>query len=110
MTQLKKKYTGQTLLLANQLEEATGLESRITILGYLLRGGTPSATDRVLATHLGTRAADLVNIGKFGVMVSFQGGKAVSVPLEDVAEKKKPVPLDHPWIIGARHVGTVLGA
>jgi len=109
MTQLKKKYTGQTLLLANRLEEATSLESRITILGYLLRGGAPSATDRVLATHLGTRAADLVNEGKFGVMVASQHGEAVCVPLEDVAGKEKPVPLDHPWIVGARHVGTVLG-
>jgi len=109
MTQLKKKYTGQTLLLANRLEETTGLESRITILGYLLRGGAPSATDRVLATHLSTRAADLVNEGTFGVMVGSQGGSAVSVPLEEVVDKQKPVPLDHPWIVGARHVGTVFG-
>lgn len=109
MNQLKKKYTGQTLLLANQLEETTGIESRITILGYLLRGGTPSASDRVLATHLGTRAADLVAEGEFGVMVAYQNGQAVCVPLADVAGKEKPVPLDHPWIMGARHVGTVLG-
>ena len=109
MTQLKKKYTGQTLLLANQLEEATGLESRITILGYLLRGGTPTASDRVLATHLGTRAADLVKAGEFGMMVGFHQGQTVSIPLEEVADQEKPVPLDHPWILGARHVGTMLG-
>jgi ATP-dependent phosphofructokinase / diphosphate-dependent phosphofructokinase len=109
MNQLRKKYTGQTLMLANRLEEATSLESRITILGYLLRGGTPSATDRVLATHLGTQAADLVNESKFGMMIAYQHGEAVCVPLEDVAGKEKPVPLDHPWIVGARHVGTALG-
>jgi 6-phosphofructokinase 1 len=109
MNKLKKKYTGQTLLLANRLEDTTGIESRITILGYLLRGGTPSASDRVLATHLGTRAADLVNAGEFGVMVAFKNDQAVCVPLEDVAGKEKPVPLDHPWVTGARHVGTMLG-
>ncbi len=109
MTELKKKYTGQTLLLANRLEETTGIESRITILGYLLRGGAPSASDRVLATHLGTHAADLVEAGEFGKMVAFQNGHAVCVALEDVAGKEKKVPLDHPWIVAARHVGTVLG-
>jgi len=109
MTELKKKYTGQTLLLANRLEETTGIESRITILGYLLRGGTPSARDRVLATHLGTHAADLIEENQFGMMVAFQNGKSVCVPLEDVASKEKPIPLDHPWISSARHVGTVLG-
>jgi len=109
MEQLRKKYTGQTLLLANRLEEETGIESRITILGYLLRGGAPSASDRVLATHLGTCAADLVSENRYGVMVAYQEGRSVPVPLEDVAGKEKPVPLDHPWITGARHVGTALG-
>ena len=109
MAQLRKKYTGQTLLLANRLEETTGIESRITILGYLLRGGAPSASDRVLATHLGTCAADLVSENRYGVMVAYQEGRSVPVPLEDVAGKEKPVPSDHPWITGARHVGTALG-
>ncbi|MDY6847099.1 MAG: ATP-dependent 6-phosphofructokinase [Chloroflexota bacterium] len=109
MAELKKKYTGQTLMLANRLEETTGIESRVTILGYLLRGGTPSASDRVLATHLGTRAADLVVDKKFGVMVAYKNGQVVCVPLEDVAGKEKPVPLDHSWIVGARHVDTALG-
>lgn len=109
MAELKKKYTGQTLLLANRLEETTGIESRITILGYLLRGGTPSARDRVLATHLGTCAADMVADENFGVMAAYRGGEVVPVPFEDVAGKEKSVPLDHPWIIGARHVGTVFG-
>lgn len=106
---LKKKYAGQTLLLANRLEEMTGIESRITILGYLLRGGSPSAADRVLATYLGTRAADLVAEGKVGHMVAYQGGRAVCVPLEQVVDQNKPVPLNHPWITGAKHVGTVFG-
>ncbi len=106
---LKRKYGGQTLLLANRLEESTGLESRITILGYLLRGGAPSASDRVLATQLGTRSADLIAEGQFGYMVGFRHGSAECIPLEEVAGKEKKVPLDHPWIKSARHVGTVLG-
>ena len=109
MAELKKKYSGQTLMLANRLEEITGIESRITILGYLLRGGAPSASDRVLATYLGTRAADLVEEGKFGHMVAYQGGRAVCVPFQDVMGQTKSVPLDHPWITGAKHVGTVFG-
>jgi ATP-dependent phosphofructokinase / diphosphate-dependent phosphofructokinase len=109
MAKIKKQYVGETLLLANRLEDATGLESRITILGYLLRGGTPSATDRVLATLLGTRAAALAAAEQFGVMLSYQHGEAVPVPLEDVAGKEKPVAADHPWITAARQVGTVFG-
>jgi 6-phosphofructokinase 1 len=109
MMLLKKKYTGQTLLLANRLEEITGIESRITILGYLLRGGAPSASDRVLATYLGTRAADLVADGQFGVMVGYQNESAVCIPLEEVVGMEKTIPLDHPWITSARHVGVVFG-
>ena len=109
MEQLKKKYAGETLLLANRLEELTGLESRITILGYLQRGGAPTASDRVLATQLGTQAADLIAEGKDGVMVAFRGGKTTCVPLEEVSGKERKVPLDHPWINSARHVGTSLG-
>jgi 6-phosphofructokinase 1 len=109
MERLKQQYAGETLLLANRLEESTGLESRITILGYLLRGGAPSASDRVLATQLGTRAADMISEDQYGRMVAFQNGRTVPVDLEEVAGKEKPVALDHPWITGARHVGTVFG-
>lgn len=109
MAELKRKYSGETLMLANRLESNTGIESRITILGYLLRGGAPSAGDRVLATQLGTRAADLVAEGQFGMMVGVQGGKTACVPLDAVIREEKPVPLDHHWLISARHVGTVFG-
>jgi 6-phosphofructokinase 1 len=109
LNQLKKKYTGQTLLLANRLEETTGIDCRITILGYLQRGGAPSASDRLLATHIGSEAAHLVEKGEFGRMVAYRDGKAVCIPLADVAGKQKPVPLDHPWIVSARHVGTAFG-
>ena len=98
-----------TLKLAHQLEERTGLESRPTILGYLQRGGTPSAADRLLATRLGTACADLINEEISGVMVAARGEGAEAMPLEEVAGHKKLVPLDHPWVVSARRVGTNLG-
>lgn len=109
MAELRQKYSGETLMLANRLEANTGIETRITILGYLLRGGAPSATDRMLATQLGTKAAELVSQGQFGVMVGIQDGKTACVPIEDVVKTEKPVPPDHHWLVSARHVGTVFG-
>lgn len=102
-------HINNTLDLSRQLEELTGLESRTSILGHLQRGGTPSAGDRILATHLGSAAADLINEGRYGMMVAYRNGEAVGVPLEEVAGTKKLVPLDHPWIETARKVGTSLG-
>ena len=95
--------------LAQQLEELTGLESRLTILGYLQRGGTPSAGDRLLATRLGTACADLINKGVFGVMVAARGDGVKPVPLKDVVGRRKTVPLDHYWIESARSVHTCFG-
>ena len=100
---------GNTLRLASQLEALTGLESRVTILGYVQRGGTPSAADRLLATRLGSAGADLINAGVFGVMVAARGEGTKPVPLEQVAGRRKPVPPDHSWVQAARHVGTCFG-
>ena len=102
-------HAGNTLRLARKLEELTGLESRVTILGYVQRGGTPSAADRLLATRLGSAGADLIGSGVFGVMVAARGEGAEPVPLDQVAGRRKLVPLDHSWIQAARHVGTCLG-
>jgi ATP-dependent phosphofructokinase / diphosphate-dependent phosphofructokinase len=100
---------GSSLLLAQQLEALTGLESRVTILGHLQRGGTPSAGDRLLATRLGSACAELIERGTYGVMVAARGEGSVPVPLGEVAGKRKVVPLDHPWLESARSVGTCLG-
>jgi 6-phosphofructokinase 1 len=109
IAQLDLHHTGNTLRLAKQLEKLTNLESRVTILGYVQRGGAPSAVDRLLATRLGTVCAHLVHQGTYGVMVAARGDRAEPVALEKVAGKRKSVPLDHPWIQSARHVGTSLG-
>jgi 6-phosphofructokinase 1 len=100
---------GKTMRLAQRLEALTGLESRVTILGYVQRGGTPSALDRLLATELGTSAAALIAKGVDGVMVSIKGKKTQPVPLEEVVGKRKVVPNGHTWLKAARRVGTCLG-
>jgi 6-phosphofructokinase 1 len=75
--------------LAAEIEERTGFEARMTQLGHLLRGGTPSAYDRVIATRFGIEAIDAVHDGDFGVMVALRGTDVVRVPLADgVAELK----------------------
>ena len=109
LARLAQDYANHTVLLSSQLEELTGLESRVTILGHLQRGGTPSAADRLLATRLGTACADLIHQERYGVMVAARGDEAVPVPLEEVAGNKKLVPPDHPWVVSARRVGTCLG-
>jgi 6-phosphofructokinase 1 len=106
---LDAAHVGNTLRLAHQLEQMTGLETRITILGYVQRGGTPSAADRLLATRLGSAGADLIADGVFGVMVASRGDGTEPVPLEQVAGKRQLVPREHEWVHTARHVGVSLG-
>jgi ATP-dependent phosphofructokinase / diphosphate-dependent phosphofructokinase len=101
--------TGKTMRLAQQLEKITGLESRVTILGYVQRGGTPSSLDRLLATELGSSAAGLIAKGASGLMVAVKGSKTEPVPLEEVVGKRRTVPLDHTWLESARRVGTCMG-
>lgn len=98
-----------TFKLARELEAATALESRVTILGYVQRGGAPVAADRILATRLGAAAADALARGESGVMVAARGEGTELVPLAEVAGKVKLVPPDHEWITAARQVGTGLG-
>jgi 6-phosphofructokinase 1 len=102
-------WAGRTLRLAQQLEKLTGLEARLTILGHLQRGGTPSAADRILATRLGTAAADLIAKKQYGVLVASHGEGTRAVKIEDCAGKVKTVPPDHPMVLSARRVGTNFG-
>ena len=109
LAELEIRLANRTLSLSKRLEQLTGLEARVTILGYLQRGGTPSAADRLLATRLGTACARFVEEGLSGVMVASRGEEVEAVPLEEVAGRRKTGPLDHPWIQAARDVGTCLG-
>jgi 6-phosphofructokinase len=95
--------------MAERLEGLTGLEARVTILGHVQRGGTPSPSDRVLATRLGTACADAIAAGELGTMIAARGEGAEPVPLKDVAGKRKTVPPGHPWLASARSLGVNLG-
>ena len=84
---------GVSYRIAEQIENLTGLEARVIILGHLQRGGKPTEFDRILATQFGKKAVDLVMEGKFGYMVSLQGGTITSVPIKSVisgTEKSTP--------------------
>ena len=95
--------------IARRLQEMTGIEARVTALGHVQRGGIPSAFDRWLCTRLGTKAAQLLAKGVYNVMVGYDSGICKPVPLEQVAGKRKTVPIDHPMIVSARLVGTCMG-
>ena len=109
LERIENNYSGQTMLLARRLEDATRLETRITILGSLVRGGTPTAMDRLLATQLAEWSVSMVEKGRFGRMACRLNGAMNSVPLSEVAFKGKPIPPNHGWIRGALQVGTCLG-
>ncbi|MGH9280212.1 MAG: ATP-dependent 6-phosphofructokinase [Acidimicrobiales bacterium] len=76
---------------AEEIEKRTGFETRVTILGHIQRGGTPTAFDRVLATRFGIAAIDAVHEGAFGEMVALQAGQIVRVPLSEAVKEIKTV-------------------
>ena len=78
-------------LLASEIEERTGFETRVTTLGHVQRGGTPTAYDRVLATRFGVAAIDAVHDEAWGTMVALQGGRIVRVSLEEAVGSLKLV-------------------
>ena len=109
---------------AKQLEELTGLEARCTVLGYMQRGGTPTAFDRVLSTKYGSKAMELALEGKFNVLTVIKDGKLNSVPLEDVVGNNtkigavsgntpesnlRKVTMDDELVKTARYIGINLG-
>jgi 6-phosphofructokinase 1 len=98
-----------TVTLTKELEKRTGLESRVTILGHVQRGGVPSPADRLLATRLGTAAAQFIADGHYGIMVGSKGDGAIAIPLEEIVGKRKNVPVDHPWVESARNLDICLG-
>jgi len=89
-----ERLGGVSTLVAARLEELTGFESRVTVLGHLQRGGTPTAADRVLGSRLGVAAADLAARGGFGRMVALRGTAVVDVTLEEACAGIRPVPPD----------------
>jgi ATP-dependent phosphofructokinase / diphosphate-dependent phosphofructokinase len=87
---LSERGVGATL--AREIEARTGFETRVTVLGHVQRGGTPTPRDRVLATRYGLKAADLVEEGKFGRMAALRGDEIVDVALAEATAELKTVP------------------
>ena len=85
------KLGGIGQLVAHAVEEGTSYETRVTVLGHLQRGGTPTAFDRVLGTRFGIAAIDLVHADDFGKMVSLQGNEIVAIPLAEAVNQLKLV-------------------
>ena len=81
-------------LIGQKLEELTNIDTRVTILGHVQRGGTPTAYDRVLATRFGVKAVDMVVNGEFGKMAALKGSEIVPVSLEEVAKGRKTVNME----------------
>lgn len=118
------KFGGIGPKVAKQLQEKTGLEARCTVLGYMQRGGTPTAYDRVISTKYGAKAMELAMEEKFGVLTVIQNGKLTYVPLEEVIGDNKEigavqggtensnarlVTMDHDLVKTARDIGICLG-
>ncbi|MDT7836334.1 6-phosphofructokinase [Aquabacterium sp. OR-4] len=100
---------GVGAVLAQQLQPLLHSEVRATLLGHVQRGGSPTPFDRVLATRFGYAAAQLVAQRQWGRMVTLAGAGIASVPLEAVAGRNRPVPVDHPLLAAARGLGVSLG-
>jgi 6-phosphofructokinase 1 len=85
---------------AHAIAQRTGFETRVTVLGHVQRGGSPTPRDRVLATRYGLKAADLVHEGRFGRMAALRGDSIVDVSLAEATAELKTVPED--WYEVAR--------
>ncbi len=95
--------------IATQIQTATGLETRVCVPGHMLRGGSPSAYDRILATQFGVHAAELIAQNKFGYAVAKIGDKIAENKLSDVAGKTKFVPADDQMVKTAKDIGISFG-
>lgn len=98
-----------TARIASYIRDHAGIETRTVTPGHMVRGGSPSAYDRVLATRFGAFAAKLVETGQHGITVALKGDEVVANPLEDVAGKTKFVPVDNPIVRTARRIGVRFG-
>jgi 6-phosphofructokinase 1 len=104
-----RRLGGVSHMISEELERTTGIECRVTVLGHVQRGGTPTPFDRILATRFSVKAMDLVAEEKYNHMVALQGNKLVAVPIEKVMGRQRNVPLDSELIKAGLAVGTSFG-
>ncbi len=100
---------GVGFVLGKNIEDITGIETRAVVMGHLQRGGSPTPFDRVLATRLGTKAAEMIHKRQFGNMAGIQKGEVVKVSLKEVSRGIKKIPHNHPLIESARSLDTSFG-
>lgn len=105
----KMKYSNISYRIADEIQQKTDFEVRVTIPGHIQRGGEPCAYDRVLATRFGAKAAELILNREYGYMVGLKDNKIIPVPLAEVAGKLKTVPLDNETVQAAREIGISFG-
>ncbi len=104
-----KQLGGIGGLVAARIQEATELETRVTVLGHLLRGGSPTPFDRILATRFGAMACVLTAQGEYGMMAALRGDSITAIPIADSIAKQRLVPIDGEVVKVARAVGTSFG-
>ncbi len=105
----QKRYGGIGHRLGEEIARATGAETRVTVLGHVQRGGTPSSHDRIIASAFGVRAVDLLAEGKPGHMVSWQHRQVVDVAIDDILGQSRSVDLNDTLVKTARGLGICLG-
>jgi 6-phosphofructokinase 1 len=103
------KLGGIGEIVANEIAQRTGKETRTCVLGHLQRGGAPTTLDRILGTRFGVKAVDIVNEGKFGHMVSYQNYQVLDVPIADAVHRLRVVSPDSQMVQTARAVGIAFG-
>jgi phosphofructokinase-like protein len=104
-----KRLGGIGELVGNKISEETGLETRVTVLGHVQRGGSPTPYDRILGTRFGATALQAASKGEFDIMVSLRRHDVVTVPIADAIGKLRLVSPDAQLIFAARSVGTSFG-
>jgi 6-phosphofructokinase 1 len=96
-------------MIAQQIAERTGKETRSLVLGHLQRGGMPTGYDRLLATRFGGAAVRAIADGKWGHMVALQSPHIVAIPIKEVLSEKKKVDPSHDVVLTARATGISFG-
>lgn len=89
-----RHFSGIGEFVAKKIEDMTGYETRVSVLGHIQRGGTPTAYDRLIGTQFGIKAVELVKEEKFGEMVSLHDNKLQSVPIEKAVKKRKIIDME----------------
>jgi len=105
----KVRFGGIGKIIADQIENVTGKETRVVVLGHLQRSGVPIEFDRLLATLFGQKAVEMLCRGSFGKMTALNCGEISAVDFANVLEGPRKVPINSPVIMTARNIGTSFG-